>query len=148
MINFSCSQCSEKLEAPASMEGEILQCPKCKYPEKIPPSNEPLAIIIDDSNDQRPAPTEDMQFKPFNEATENARQQEDKYKRPLTSGATATRVRTFHSRLSENAMHYMDELINEWLDGNPNLTVKFSTTTVGVVEGKKTESHLIVSVWY
>ena len=148
MINFSCSQCSEKLEAPTSMEGEILQCPKCKYPEKIPPSNEPLKIFIDDSNDERPAATEDVQFRPFNDAADKSSQHSDKYKRPLTTGATATRVRTFHSRLSENAMNYMDELINEWLDGDPNITVKFSTSTVGVVEGKKTESHLIVSVWY
>ena len=29
-----------------------------------------------------------------------------------------------------------------------DIEIKFSTSTVGMVEGKKTEPHLIISVWY
>ncbi len=74
---------------------------------------------------------------------------ESSYKRPLNkSGTGATRVRTFHTKMSDNAMHYLDGLINEWLDAHEEVEVKFSNTTVGVVEGKKAEPHLIVTLWY
>ena len=45
-------------------------------------------------------------------------------------------------------MNYLDGLINDWLDEHPDIEVKFSNTTVGVVEGKRAEPHLIITVWY
>ena len=36
MINFKCSQCGEKLEAPESLQGSSLKCPMCKTATKIP----------------------------------------------------------------------------------------------------------------
>lgn len=36
MIKFKCSKCGEKLEAPESLAGQALQCPKCKLHEKVP----------------------------------------------------------------------------------------------------------------
>lgn len=71
------------------------------------------------------------------------------YKRPLNvTGRGATRVRTFHAKLSDTAMSYLEGLINDWLDEHPDIEVKFSNTTVGVVEGKRAEPHLIITVWY
>ena len=71
------------------------------------------------------------------------------YHRPLKSGGIgATRVRTFHAKLADTAMSYLEGQINDWLDKNPDVEVKFSNTTVGVVEGKRSEPHLIITVWY
>jgi len=36
MINFKCSQCAEKMEAPESLQGSSLKCPMCKTVTKIP----------------------------------------------------------------------------------------------------------------
>lgn len=69
--------------------------------------------------------------------------------RPITqSGSGASRVRTFHAKLNDGAMAFLDLQINEWLDAHPDYVVKFATTTVGVVEGKRVEQHLIINVWY
>ena len=81
-------------------------------------------------------------------AEEKAQAKQD-FKRPLLPfDQGATRVRTFHIRLSDKAMSYLDEQINEWLDNSPDVAVKFTNTTVGMVEGKKIEPHLIITVWY
>jgi len=65
-----------------------------------------------------------------------------------TTGRGATRVRVFHTKLNDGAASYMAQSINEWIDGNPDIEVKFAQTTVGVWEGKHPEPHLIVTVWY
>ena len=79
----------------------------------------------------------------------SAEKDEISFKRQLNKGSTgATRVRTFHTKMSDNAMHYLDGLINDWLDVHEDVEVKFSNTTVGVVEGKKAEPHLIITIWY
>ena len=74
---------------------------------------------------------------------------EAEFKRPLnTKGQNATRVRTFHAKLNDAAINYLSEQINEWIDSHEDVEVKFTNTTIGVVEGKRTEPHLIVNVWY
>jgi len=146
MIQFKCSQCKELLEAPESMQGERLQCPKCRYPEVVPAPEEKAEPIKLEANGGNP--NEATQIRTFASASSLERKEEE-YKRPLnTDGKGATRVRTFHTRLGNNAMSFLDEQINEWVDENPDIVVKFSTSTVGMVEGKKTEPHLIISVWY
>ena len=64
------------------------------------------------------------------------------------TGQGATRLRTFHAKLADASLQYMEDQINEWLDGHPDVEVKFAETTVGVVEGKRAEPHLIITVWY
>ncbi|MCK5272718.1 MAG: hypothetical protein KAJ52_09065 [Sedimentisphaerales bacterium] len=145
MIQFKCSQCKELLEAPESMQGERLQCPKCRYPELVPVPEEKAEPIKLEANGGNI--NEATQIRTFASASSLERKEE--YKRPLNVGDKgATRVRTFHTRLSNNAIAFLDEQINEWVDENPDIVVKFSTSTVGMVEGKKTEPHLIISVWY
>ena len=69
--------------------------------------------------------------------------------RALLKGTSATRCRTFHAKLSEGALIYLDEQFNEWCDKNPDVEVKFATQTVGIFEGKHTtEQHLIMTVFY
>ena len=71
------------------------------------------------------------------------------WKRPTKANGTGSvRVRTFHGKLSEQGMDYMDNQINEWLDSNPDIEVKFVTSTVGQFEGKIREPALVLNVWY
>ena len=145
MIQFKCSQCEELLEAPESMQGERLQCPKCRYPELVPAPEEKADSIKLETNGENI--NEATQIRTF--GSDSTRERKEEYKRPLnTTGKGATRVRTFHTRLSNNAMAFLDEQVNEWVDENPDIEVKFSTSTVGMVESKKTEPHLIINVWY
>jgi hypothetical protein len=42
----------------------------------------------------------------------------------------------------------MCEQINEWVDSDDGIEIKFATSTIGVVEGKHVDPHLIVTVFY
>ena len=44
-------------------------------------------------------------------------------------------------------MEYLDNAINLWLDGHPEVEVKFVTSTIGQVDGKN-ERAIVTSVWY
>jgi hypothetical protein len=73
------------------------------------------------------------------------------WKRQPTKGGMlggACRVRTFHGKLSDQGLEYIDEAINVWLDGNPDIDIKFVTTNVGMFDGKFKDLALIVNVWY
>ena len=63
------------------------------------------------------------------------------------TGTGATHVKTFHSKLTNEALIYMDQTINEWLDTNPDFEVKFVSATVGELTGKLKEPHLLCQVW-
>jgi hypothetical protein len=65
-----------------------------------------------------------------------------------TPGTGACRVRSFHGKLSDQGMTYLDDQINEWLDQHPEVEVKFVTSTVGQFEGKIREPALIMNLWY
>ncbi len=76
------------------------------------------------------------------------RRHEDSWTRtPNTTGNGAIHVKTFHSKLTDEAMTYLDQTINEWLDAHPQYEVKFTSTSIGDFTGKLKEPHLIVSVW-
>ena len=78
---------------------------------------------------------------------DKARHEDEWSRTPNTTGAGAIHVKTFHSKLTDDALRYMDETINEWLDAHPQYEVKFVTSTVGTVTGKIKEPHLICQVW-
>jgi hypothetical protein len=72
-----------------------------------------------------------------------------KYQRPLVNtGRSAIRCRTFHTKLTDAALSYMDSIINEWIDKNPQIEIKFATSSIGMFEAKRQEPHLIVTVFY
>jgi hypothetical protein len=75
------------------------------------------------------------------------RHEESWSRTPNTTGAGAIHVKTFHSKLTDDALVYMDQAINEWLDAHPQYEVKFVTSTVGILTGKSQEPHLICQVW-
>ena len=71
------------------------------------------------------------------------------FKRGLQlDGTGAIRCRTFHCKLTEGAVEFMNNQVNEWLDQNEQITMKFATSTIGMFEGKHTEPNLIVTVFY
>lgn len=73
---------------------------------------------------------------------------EDAWNRtPNSTGTGAIHVKTFHCKLTDDALTYMDTCINEWLDAHPQYEVKFVTSTVGTLTGKLKEPHLICQVW-
>ena len=57
-------------------------------------------------------------------------------------------VRTFFTKLHPGAINFLDEQIARWLKENPNVIVKRTNVVVGVVQAKKTEPNILVSVWY
>lgn len=66
---------------------------------------------------------------------------------PAVTGTGACHVRTFHSKLNNEALAYMDRTINEWLDAHPEYEVKFVSSTVGELSGKLKEPNLICQLW-
>ncbi|MBU0640401.1 MAG: hypothetical protein KKB50_16170 [Planctomycetes bacterium] len=74
---------------------------------------------------------------------------EDKHRRALLKGSpSATRCRIFHSKINDPSMLHMVQQINEWADQSEDIEIKFATSTIGVVEGKHADPHLIVTVFY
>jgi len=72
-----------------------------------------------------------------------------KFKRPLDPKATgASRCRTFHCKLSEGSIDFFNNQVNEWLEANPKISIKFAASTIGMFEGKHTEPNLIMTVFY
>jgi hypothetical protein len=75
-------------------------------------------------------------------------QQHDWKRTPHTEQIGAVRMRSFHGRLSDNGLEYLDDSVNKWLDAHPEVEVKFVTSTVGLYDGKIKELALILNVWY
>jgi hypothetical protein len=76
------------------------------------------------------------------------RRHEDTWSRtPNTTGSGAIHVKTFHCKLTEDALSYMDQSINEWLDAHPQYEVKFVSSTIGTLTGKLKEPALFCQVW-
>ncbi len=71
------------------------------------------------------------------------------YKRHLNrDNKGSLRCRIFHAKLTDAALKFMEDQINDWVDQNPEIEIKSSTTQVGIVEGKTSEPHLIITVFY
>jgi hypothetical protein len=106
---------------------------------------EPLELV---DEDEKPASTEPPKSKIHGISSVNALAQHT-YNRPTHSNKTgAVRMRTFHCRLSEQGIEYLDQIINDWLESHPDFEVKFVTSTIGMWDGKLKEPTLILNVWY
>ncbi|HTW93731.1 MAG TPA: hypothetical protein VMD30_02985 [Tepidisphaeraceae bacterium] len=69
-------------------------------------------------------------------------------RKPNVHPTGAVRVKSFHGRLSDNGLEYLDNAINEWLDRHPDIDIKFVTSTEGMFDGKIKEPALILNLWY
>ena len=105
-------------------------------PPSMPRSADPAA---------EPAPPKIRSF----ESKLGGRRHEEQWSRtPNSPGTGAIHVKTFHAKLNEDSMGYLDQQINEWLDAHPQYEVKFVTSSVGAWAGKLgTEQHLLLQVW-
>ncbi len=75
--------------------------------------------------------------------------QDAKLKRPLGGPTdTATRIRTFHAKLTDAGLANLDDIVNEWIDNNPGVYIKSNSTSIGTFESKKKEPHLFVTIFY
>jgi len=126
-------------------------------------SDEDESIPLD-ADDEKPLPLEDdeepLALEAESQAAEGSTkikafgafaagaEQKQAFKRPLNlTGAGATRVRMFHSKIAQAPLDHMIETINEWLDGE-QIEVKFIHQVMGTMEGKRPEPNVIVTVWY
>ncbi len=74
---------------------------------------------------------------------------ESKFRRRLDPRSPfGTRCRLFHSKLSDGAVTYMIDQVNEWADSSKDVNIKFCTSTIGIFEGKHADPHLILTVFY
>ena len=69
-------------------------------------------------------------------------------RQPNLTHTGSVRIRTFHGKLSQQGLEYLDNQVNEWLDAHPEVEVKNVTSTVGTFEGKMREPALILNLWY
>jgi hypothetical protein len=141
----------------AGMVDEKLLCPICyrEYNKQNTPAeaDEPIALI--DEADMQPEadkPEPKTKITAFAEDSvfgQIMEHDETKFTRPLTnSGRGSIRCRTFHTKLTDAAIGYMDSVINEWIDKNPQIEIKYATSTIGMFEGKRLEPHLIMTLFY
>ena len=73
----------------------------------------------------------------------------DRFNRKLDpTSPFATRCRTFHCKLSEGAIEFLNNQINEWLDKNEDVSIKFVHSNIGPFEGKHTEPNMILTLFF
>jgi hypothetical protein len=74
---------------------------------------------------------------------------EERWKRsPNVTGKGAVHVKSFHCKLNNESIEFMDQQVNEWLDAHPQFEVKMVTSSVGEWQGKQgREPNLVIQVW-
>lgn len=114
-----------------------------------PAKDEEDEVISLVSDDEMPTSKSQM-IRSFAEgSTLGGAHHEDKLKRPIGGPRdAATRVRTFHCKLTDAGLANMDDLVNEWLDSHPDIYVKTVTSSIGVFESKTKEPHMFVAIFY
>jgi len=66
----------------------------------------------------------------------------------IVSTERITGIKTFFTKLHPGAMNFLDEQIAKWLNENPGVTIKRTNIVTGMMQAKKTEPNIIISVWY
>lgn len=144
----------------ARYEGTRLMCAHCveEFEAKGAGSGERFEpIVLEEEEDDAPVAAEatsarsSTRIQAFGGSSVGAASgwNDGQYKRPLDPKSPgASRCRTFHTKLNDAAVAFMNTNINEWLDANPDITIKFATSTIGVFEGKHADPNLIVTVFY
>jgi len=59
-----------------------------------------------------------------------------------------TSVKTFFTKLHPGALNFLDEQITRWLTENPGIKIKQTNITTGLVQAKKIDPNIIITVWY
>ena len=72
-------------------------------------------------------------------------------KKPTEKTASTERitgVKTFLTKLHPGALNFLDEQITRWLTENPDVQIKRTNVVTGLVQAKKTDPNIIITVWY
>jgi hypothetical protein len=132
----------------AKYQGGKLLCAVCYKESQPTPEAETVALVEPSAVTTRPAP----KAAPTGQGTlasSASAPDEGSLRRPLfPDSQQATRCRTFHAKLNEGSIAFLNNQINQWCDSNENVTIKFCTSTIGVFEGKHADPHLILTVFY
>jgi hypothetical protein len=115
--------------------------PSTSEPAPAPPLRDPAPLPVAKGVGQVAAERKITAF------GKEARHDEKWQRTPNLTGQGASHVKTFHSKITEDALAYMDQTINEWLDAHPEYEVKFVSSTVGILSGKLKEPALLCQVW-
>jgi hypothetical protein len=115
------------------------------------PSIRPLGSspqVAPKASEPTPAEPPKPKIQAFQQAL-GAKRHEDQWKRsPNLTGTGAIHCKSFHCKLSDDALAFLDEQVNQWLDAHPQYEVKFVNTSVGEFTGKLgKEPHLVMQVW-
>jgi len=106
----------------------------------------PLALV---ESDEQPSAEVSTRLHGFSGGEMTVSRPERHYNRALLRGPHgATRCRTFHCKLTDASFQHLNDQINEWVDQRDDIEIKFAVNTVGVVEGKHADPHLIVTIFY
>ncbi len=107
-------------------------------------------IALADEEPEKEAPPSATQYRAKSETQLGVGTFDDsKLSRPSDpANPYATRCRTFHAKLNDGAVAYLNREINEWVDRDENVRIKFATSTIGIYEEKRSDPHLIVTVFY
>ena len=57
-------------------------------------------------------------------------------------------VKTFFTKLHPGALNFLDEQITRWLNENPDITIKRTNVVTGLIQSKKIEPNIIITIWY
>ncbi|MGE0482243.1 MAG: hypothetical protein AB7Q17_17430 [Phycisphaerae bacterium] len=132
-----------------------LLCPHCLREKRgasgagVSASDEATVALVDEAPDR---PMTSSAVRAFGDGGITAQRgvaAEAKYRRPLAPDSPwATRCKTFHCKLTDASIAHLNQQVNEWADHHDDVMIKFATTTVGTIEGKHLDPHLIVTVFY
>ncbi len=158
-VTKTCEGCggvitSEQIVArQAGLVHGVLLCPACvekKRQEALAAQRAAEAGIALVEGDEAPQQQASSKIRSFATGSSLAGAHHDANLKRALAGPNepATRVRTFHSKLTPAALAHMDDLINEWLDSHPDIYIKHTCSTVGNFEAKHVEPHLVVSIFY
>ena len=159
---LGCSKCGASVykehidQGLARYEGKDLLCPHCVVEFEQSPDSGGGAfapIEFDDVEDSSESAVDmsESQVQTLSSSMlgETGAWDESRFQRAVNpDAATSTRCRTFHCKITEGAVAYFNEQINQWLDKNPDIAIKFANSTIGPFEGKHTEPNLLLTVFY
>jgi hypothetical protein len=130
--------------APMSLHPTVVKAP---MPVKAAGHQEPLSLVEDHVPAAANAAPVQSKIHGFSVGVKQQWSENWKRQTHVNAGG-AIRVRSFHGRLSEQGLEYMDHLINDWLDGHPEVEIKNVTSSVGMFDGKMKEPAVILNLWY
>jgi hypothetical protein len=139
-----CPQCVQELKA------KIMVAKNAEQNAEAPddPGEVPIALVEEDDK-PRVVAGPSTQIHGFSGSEMTTQLADRQYQRPLLKGTrAATRCRTFHCKLTDTSLQHLNEQINEWVDEQEGVEIKFALSNIGVVEGKHADPHLIVTIFY